>query len=142
MLNEAKIPYIYNFSPSVVPPPSDWADWIIVAGYFFLDTPGTKELDPGLMEFIKRARVDGKKIVYVGFGSIVVPDPIGMTKAVIAAGAGQSSSSLSSHRISDVVYRSCRCSSHLDERMERPNEQIYRSRRHSTGGILRRLGPS
>lgn len=89
MMSEAKIPYIYNFSPSVVPKPNDWKDFICVAGYFFLDTPA-KELEKGLMDFITKAREDGKKIVYVGFGSIVVPDSVGMTKAVIAAGAGQS----------------------------------------------------
>ena len=93
MLSEAKIPYIYNFSPSVVPKPNDWKDFICVAGYFFLETPA-RELDAGLVLFIEKAREDGKKIVYVGFGSIVVPDPIAMTKAVIAAGAGQSLSSL------------------------------------------------
>jgi hypothetical protein len=34
-----KIPYLYSFSPSVVPSPLDWLDWIHCTGYWFLDNP-------------------------------------------------------------------------------------------------------
>lgn len=27
-----KIPFLYNFSPNVVPPPLDWPEWIRVTG--------------------------------------------------------------------------------------------------------------
>ncbi len=38
-----------------------------------------------MSDFIKKAREDDKKIVYVGFGSIIVPDPAKMTQEVIDA---------------------------------------------------------
>ncbi|KAL8345659.1 hypothetical protein RB601_005620 [Gaeumannomyces tritici] len=112
-----KVPFLYNFSPYVVPPPLDYSDWIRVTGYWFLDegTPnkaaaevksgeGGEEDDnskseqpvakasgadwippPELTDFIEQARRDGKKVVYVGFGSIVVPDPVKMTQEVVDA---------------------------------------------------------
>ncbi len=121
-----KVPFLYNFSPSVVPPPLDYSDWIRVTGYWFLnegtaadsekkgagssDTSGA-DSDGGkrgakmakaavattavktppwtppkdLADFIAKARKDRKKIVYVGFGSILVNDPAKMTQEVIDA---------------------------------------------------------
>ncbi|KAK0625174.1 glycosyltransferase family 1 protein [Bombardia bombarda] len=81
-----KVPFLYNFSPFVVPPPLDYSDWIRVTGYWFLDEGGDKWQPPKeLTDFIAKARRDGKKIVYVGFGSIIVPDPGKMTQEVIDA---------------------------------------------------------
>ncbi|KAK5659134.1 hypothetical protein OQA88_1224 [Cercophora sp. LCS_1] len=81
-----KVPFLYNFSPCVVPPPLDYSDWIRVTGYWFLDEGGDKWQPPAdLMAFITKAREDGKKLVYVGFGSIIVPDPAKMTQEVIDA---------------------------------------------------------
>ncbi|KAL1967591.1 hypothetical protein VTN77DRAFT_3106 [Rasamsonia byssochlamydoides] len=78
-----KVPFLYNFSPSVVPPPLDYPDWIRVTGYWFLNEGSDWTPPPELTEFIQRARQDGKKIVYIGFGSIVVSDPAALTKTVI-----------------------------------------------------------
>ncbi|KAA1468468.1 hypothetical protein DENSPDRAFT_794393 [Dentipellis sp. KUC8613] len=84
-----KIPFLYNFSPIVVPPPLDWPEWIRVTGYWFLndaDVSATKWTPPAdLLEFIDTARKANKKLVYIGFGSIVVSDPKGMTRCVIDA---------------------------------------------------------
>jgi sterol 3beta-glucosyltransferase len=82
-LQANKVPFLYNFSPSVVPPPLDYPDWIRVTGYWFLDEGSGWTPPPQLTEFIQRARRDGKKIVYIGFGSIVVSDPAALTKTVI-----------------------------------------------------------
>lgn len=83
-LQTNKVPFLYNFSPYVVPPPLDYSDWIRVTGYWFLDEGGEQWTPPReLTEFIERARRDGKKVVYVGFGSIIVPDPAKMTQEVI-----------------------------------------------------------
>lgn len=80
-----KIPFLYNFSPAVVAPPLDFSDWIRVTGYWFLDEGDEYEPPADLVAFINKARADNKKIVYVGFGSIIVKDPAKMTEEVIGA---------------------------------------------------------
>ncbi|KAI9745934.1 MAG: Sterol 3-beta-glucosyltransferase [Claussenomyces sp. TS43310] len=80
-----KVPFLYNFSPSVVVPPLDYSDWIRVTGYWFLDE-GTKYEPPkDLLKFIKKARADKKKLVYIGFGSIVVSDSAALTKTIVSS---------------------------------------------------------
>ncbi len=78
-----KVPFLYNFSPSVVVPPLDFSDWIRVTGYWFLDVEPNYTPPKEITDFIKKARDDGKKLVYVGFGSIVVPDSAALTNTVI-----------------------------------------------------------
>ncbi len=78
-----KVPFLYNFSPSVVVPPLDYSDWIRVTGYWFLDEAADWIPPKELTDFIKKARADEKKIVYIGFGSIVVSDPAALTKTVV-----------------------------------------------------------
>lgn len=78
-----KVPFLYNFSPSVVVPPLDYSDWIRVTGYWFLNEASEWTPPKDLMGFIVKARADEKKIVYVGFGSIVVSDPAALTKTVV-----------------------------------------------------------
>ncbi|KAG2156507.1 glycosyltransferase family 1 protein [Suillus bovinus] len=84
-----KIPFLYNFSPTLVPPPLDWPEWIRITGYWFLDDAevGAKKWTPppDLLSFIDSAHEAGKKVVYIGFGSIVVSDPVAMTHSVIQA---------------------------------------------------------
>ncbi|KAL4895558.1 sterol 3-beta-glucosyltransferase [Aspergillus ambiguus] len=78
-----KVPFLYNYSPSVVVPPLDYPDWIRITGYWFLTEGGDWTPPAELMEFIQRARSDGKKLVYIGFGSIVVSDPSALTRTVV-----------------------------------------------------------
>ncbi|KAL9014328.1 MAG: hypothetical protein Q9173_001036, partial [Seirophora scorigena] len=82
-LQPNKVPFLYNFSPSVVVPPLDYSDWIRVTGYWFLDEASDWTPAEDLSNFIKQARADRKKIVYIGFGSIVVSDPAALTKTVV-----------------------------------------------------------
>ena len=82
-LHPNKVPFLYNFSPSVVVPPIDYSDWIRVTGYWFLDEAGDWTPPKELAAFIKQARDDKKKLVYIGFGSIVVSDPEALTKTVV-----------------------------------------------------------
>ncbi|CCG81279.1 Sterol 3-beta-glucosyltransferase [Taphrina deformans PYCC 5710] len=89
-LAQHKVPFLYNFSPSVVPPARDWHEWIRVTGYWFLDNPDDKEghkweAPSHVTEFIKQTREMKKNLVYIGFGSIVVSDPKALTKAVVEA---------------------------------------------------------
>lgn len=78
-----KVPFLYNFSPHVVVPPLDYSDWVRVTGYWFLDEASDWTPHTGLLDFISKARADGKKLVYIGFGSIVVSDPAALTKTVV-----------------------------------------------------------
>lgn len=78
-----KVPFLYSFSPSVVPPPLDFSDWIRVTGYWFLDEGTNWKPPPDLAAFFDKARADGKPVVYIGFGSIVVSDPAALTATVV-----------------------------------------------------------
>jgi sterol 3beta-glucosyltransferase len=80
-----KVPFLYNFSPHVVPPPLDFSDWIRITGYWFLDEGKVYNPPKEILAFIKKAKDDGKKLVYIGFGSILVEDPVAMTQTVIDA---------------------------------------------------------
>lgn len=82
-LHPNKVPFLYNFSPSVVVPPLDYSDWIRVTGYWSLDEGSDFKPPNELTDFISKARADGKKIVYIGFGSIVVSDPAALTRTIV-----------------------------------------------------------
>ncbi|CAE6534369.1 unnamed protein product [Rhizoctonia solani] len=85
-LAQNKIPFIYNFSPAVVPKPLDWKDPITISGYWFLDDADLNwEPSQELTDFMNRAREDNKPLVYIGFGSIVVPNPKAMTRSIVKA---------------------------------------------------------
>ena len=84
-MQQNKVPFLYNYSPHVVPPPLDYSDWVRVTGYWFLDEENTYTPPAALSEFIKKARSDNKKLVYIGFGSIVVADPAALTRTVVEA---------------------------------------------------------
>ncbi|GJJ09558.1 hypothetical protein Clacol_003781 [Clathrus columnatus] len=88
-MEQHKVPFLYNFSPFIVPPPLDCLTLIRPVGYWFLDDADVSANKwippPELLRFIEKARTLGKKLVYVGFGSIVVSDPEGMTRCVVEA---------------------------------------------------------
>lgn len=65
-LYQNKMPYLYGFSPSVVPKPADWPDWHHISGYWFLDRDPAWSPPEGLMQFIER----GSKPISIGFGSM------------------------------------------------------------------------
>ncbi|KAF7979675.1 hypothetical protein HWV62_41673 [Athelia sp. TMB] len=82
----SKVTFIYNFSTAVVPKPLDWADTTIVSGYWFLDNPDPEWFPPpSLVEWMAKARVDEKPIVYIGFGSITVPNSRSVTERIVKA---------------------------------------------------------
>ena len=80
-----KVPFLYNFSPNVVVPPLDFSDWIRVTGYWFLDEAEEWTPPQDLVDFIDKARADGVKIVYIGFGSIPVSDTKFLTQQIVGA---------------------------------------------------------
>jgi sterol 3beta-glucosyltransferase len=72
-------PILYGFSPSVIPPPSDWDDSIHVTGYWFLDTADGWTPPPALTEFLEA----GSPPVYVGFGSMSSRKPKETTDLIL-----------------------------------------------------------
>lgn len=80
-----KVPYMYSFSPTVVHPPKDWPDYIHCTGYWFLDNPDMNwHPDTELVDFLEKKQ--GKRpIVYIGFGSIIVPDAEETTSIIVDA---------------------------------------------------------
>ncbi|BGP21994.1 Sterol 3-beta-glucosyltransferase [Rhodotorula toruloides] len=89
-MQQHKIPFLYNFSPVVIPPPLDWRENIHVTGYWWLDNPDdskSKKWEPPkeLLDFLGDAEKSGKKVVFIGFGSIIIPDPLEMTRVIAEA---------------------------------------------------------
>ncbi|CEG67174.1 hypothetical protein RMATCC62417_03641 [Rhizopus microsporus] len=77
-----KIPYLYSFSPNIVPSPLDWLDWIHCTGYWFLDNPQTGwKPEEKLKAFVESK--DTRPLVYIGFGSIIVSDPKEITRIIV-----------------------------------------------------------
>ncbi|MFF2541914.1 glycosyltransferase [Kitasatospora sp. NPDC058063] len=74
-------PVLHGFSPLVVPRPADWHPRLDVAGYWW--PPERPDWTPPdrLLDFLAA----GPPPVFVGFGSLVVPDPDRLTATVLAA---------------------------------------------------------
>lgn len=85
-MQQSRIPFLYNLSPAMFPPAVDFPDWVNVTGYWFLDE-GTVDYEPpaALVAFLEEAKEKKEKVVYIGFGSIVVSDARSLTKAVVDA---------------------------------------------------------
>ncbi|MEW6379212.1 MAG: glycosyltransferase [bacterium] len=61
------IPFLYGYSPSVVPKPPDWPSWLHVTGYWFLDSAPEWQPSEDLAAFL----AEGPPPVYIGFGSMI-----------------------------------------------------------------------
>ncbi|KAI9792626.1 MAG: hypothetical protein M1835_007759 [Candelina submexicana] len=61
--------------------PKDWGSHISISGFYFLSLASNYTPAPDLAEFLEA----GEPPVYIGFGSIVVDDPNGMTKLIFDA---------------------------------------------------------
>ena len=70
-----------NRSPALIPKPKDWASHISISGFYFLSLASSFSPEPELEVFLNA----GPPPVYIGFGSIVVDDPNGMTKLIFDA---------------------------------------------------------
>ncbi|KAI9820095.1 MAG: hypothetical protein M1832_003802 [Thelocarpon impressellum] len=81
MASRLRIPYTYCWSPALIPKPKDWGPHISISGFFFLSLASGYTPDPALVDFL----ASGPPPVYIGFGSIVVDDPDGMTKLIFEA---------------------------------------------------------
>ena len=81
MLQRLKIPHTYCWSPALIPKPKDWGHHISISGFYFLNLASNYTPDPELQAFLDA----GPPPVYIGFGSIVLDDPNGMTKLLFDA---------------------------------------------------------
>jgi len=78
---EERVPHTYCWSPSLVPKPSDWPDYIDVSGFFFLDLATNYKPSEDLVRFLEA----GDPPIYIGFGSITGHDPRHILKIVLEA---------------------------------------------------------
>lgn len=85
LMKQNEVPFLYNFSPNVVAPPLDFSAWVHVTGYWFLDEAKDWTPPADLLAFIKKARDDNMKLVYIGFGSVIVSDSKAMTQNIVDA---------------------------------------------------------
>lgn len=83
IMQQNRVPFLYNVSPTIFPPAIDFSEWTKVTGYWFLDEKNNYKPPEALINFIKKARTLNKKLVYIGFGSIVVDNAYEMTKHII-----------------------------------------------------------
>jgi UDP:flavonoid glycosyltransferase YjiC (YdhE family) len=75
------IPFLYGYSPSVLPKPPDWGENIRVAGYWFLDQAEGYNPPLELVDFLE----SGSPPVYVGFGSMVEHEEKEITRLIVEA---------------------------------------------------------
>ena len=71
----------YARSPALIPKPKDWGQHISISGFYFLSLASSFIPEPELAAYLAA----GPPPVYIGFGSIVVDDPDGMTKMIFEA---------------------------------------------------------
>ncbi|NJK49253.1 glycosyltransferase family 1 protein [Candidatus Gracilibacteria bacterium] len=64
-MNRQQLPFLYGYSPTLLPKPSDWPDWVDVTGYWFLDSPVNWQPPTDLIKFLDA----GSPPVYIGFGN-------------------------------------------------------------------------
>jgi UDP:flavonoid glycosyltransferase YjiC (YdhE family) len=81
ILSRLRIPTTYCWSPALTPKPADWMPEITVSGFYFLNLESNYTPEPALAAFL----ADGPPPVYIGFGSIVVDDPDGLTQTIFNA---------------------------------------------------------
>ncbi len=74
-------PWLFGYSPSVLPKPDDWADHHYVTGYWFLDAEPAWQPPDGLVHFLE----SGPPPVYIGFGSMRDEDSERLTGLVLQA---------------------------------------------------------
>ena len=75
------IPVLHAFSPSLIPPPSDWPAHAHTTGFWFLERQEDWQPPEALQTFLE----SGPPPVYVGFGSISGKNPEKTTRIIVDA---------------------------------------------------------
>ncbi|WP_344588510.1 glycosyltransferase [Actinomadura vinacea] len=76
-----RLPRLCGYSTAVVPRPRDWPRYAQITGYWFLDGVPERRPSDELARFVEA----GPPPVYVGFGSMVMPDPAATAQTVRTA---------------------------------------------------------
>lgn len=73
---EENVLTIYAYSPQLIPRPQDWGNNTIVSGFLTLNA---KSRETNKMDSIPEALIEwlkaGEQPIYIGFGSVPIPDP-------------------------------------------------------------------
>lgn len=85
VVDRLRVPFLYCWSSALIPKPADWMQNIEVTGFLFLENKTYVPPDD-LKSFLKEE--SGERPIYIGFGSIVVADPEGLTGESGRASAG------------------------------------------------------
>ncbi|KAG8099980.1 hypothetical protein GUJ93_ZPchr0013g35610 [Zizania palustris] len=75
------IPHAYIWSPYLVPKPKDWGPKIDVVGFCFLDLASHYKPPEPLLKWLE----SGEKPIYIGFGSLPIPEPDKLTRIIVEA---------------------------------------------------------
>ncbi|KAF2824116.1 UDP-Glycosyltransferase/glycogen phosphorylase [Ophiobolus disseminans] len=81
LLQRLRVPHSYLWSQTLIPKPPDWPAHLNVTGFSFLKLGSSYTPPDDLAAFL----ADGPPPVYIGFGSIVVADPLALTKLIFKA---------------------------------------------------------
>ncbi|HLX90120.1 MAG TPA: glycosyltransferase [Puia sp.] len=77
---EKKILNLHAISPALIPRPKDWDKFNVVTGFLKIPRTKLKSVTPGLETWLTQGQTD--QPVYIGFGSIPVPDPELLAKII------------------------------------------------------------
>lgn len=81
LMPQLKVPFLYTWSPALIPKPKDWGSHIDISGFLFLKSQSSFKPDADLQRFLE----SGPPPIYIGFGSIVGDDPEKMTRMLLDA---------------------------------------------------------
>lgn len=74
-------PFLYGYSPALLPKPVDWDAYQHVTGYWFLDNPEGFQPPADLLRFLE----EGPPPIYLGFGSMHAENPTRNTRLALRA---------------------------------------------------------
>ena len=80
-MDKLQTPFLYSFSPTIIPKPKEWEDWQHIIGYMFLEPATSWEPPRYLTEFLD----NGPPPLFVGFGSSRLDDKDKMIDIIIPA---------------------------------------------------------
>lgn len=81
LLEDHEVPFTYLWPASLVPKPEDWGPHIDLANFIEYEQAHTYRPPQALLDFLAA----GEAPIYVGFGSVVAEDPVGLTRTIFTA---------------------------------------------------------